>query len=187
MKQWIKKIIGAVSLFICIALIGGIMYTAIVMGQPPELEEQVREVAAPLEYLEPMAIDSALSFETVADYFPHPMAQMPQPYASSGAKAYDQQVGRETCRVVTYAYTQDDGSTFELTSATPASYMTHFANSSYSTEAKIGYVLGHYDAAYMTGEQHGYLIARDGEAVYVLSGPKDDNALYAIAAQVIFE
>ena len=93
-----------------------------------------------------------------------------------------QEIGGETCRVVTRDYTLDDGTGVLAISATPAAYMERLSQEGWTPQLITGFMLAELDAVYEQNGARAMLVAREGDAIYLIEAEVSEEALYALGA-----
>ena len=102
-------------------------------------------------------------------------------------RAQDAEVGGAVCRVITRTYALEGGGEAEIVSAYPAAYLARMAQEGYVPQLMTGFVLAGMDAVYAVSGGGCALYARDGECVYAIFAPTDEQAAYALGASAYLE
>jgi len=101
--------------------------------------------------------------------------------------AQDERVGETLCRVITRIYETESGVRAEAVSAYPAAYLERMALEGYAPQLITGFTLAGVDAVYALSGENCALYAREGERVYALFMPADEQAAYALGAASYLE
>lgn len=102
-------------------------------------------------------------------------------------QAQDVEIGGTLCRAVTRVYAMEDGRQAEAVSAYPAAYLYRMAQEGYEPQLITGFVLAGMDAVYALSGDRCALYARDGECVYAVFAPAEEQAAYALGAAAYLE
>lgn len=150
-----------------------------------EEANEARTGETPRPYVQPAALE-APAREDVGRYFPYPCAQLSeQAGVLESETAMDIKVSGQTCRVIERIYTDAQGTRIVARSATPAAYMTTYADCKARRE---GYTMADgLLAQYMYSETRHCLLMRAGETVYALETDAGKDALLKAAAYLTFE
>ncbi len=105
----------------------------------------------------------------------------------TGETAQDAQMGGATCRVMTRSYRLADGETVQAVSAYPAAYLEWMAQNGYVSQLVTGFTLAGMDAVYAVGDDGALLCAGEGDCVYMLLAPVDEQRIYALGAAAYLE
>lgn len=89
-------------------------------------------------------------------------------------------VGGETCSVLTREYALADGRVVLARRAAPAAYVERLSQEGWTPQLITGFVVAGLDAVYETSGERGMLLARDGDAVYLIEGEASEDELYAL-------
>ena len=181
------SIIKRLFALICWALLAAAcvctFYLVAVMGESPELDRAAQgpaPSAAPLS--SPRPLDGGVTAQNAAAYFPADLLALGNQTPVS-ASAADVRIGGETCRIVSLEYTTQENARVRCISATPAAYLLSLTDAGYTPDTTVGLRLRGQNAVHLAGPAGGALIAREGPVVYVLMGPEDLNALYALGEE----
>ena len=93
-----------------------------------------------------------------------------------------EETGGALCTVITRSYTLPDGALARAITATPAAYLERLAAQDVSMQLITGFVIDGLDAVYAVSGDTGILTARDGDTVYMIEAPDDQQALYELGA-----
>jgi len=96
--------------------------------------------------------------------------------------AQQQAFGGEICSVVTRVYQMENGAQAQTVTASPAAYIERLAVQGYEAQRVTGFVLAGMDAVYSIRGEEGMLSARQGDRIYMLSAPADEQTIYALGA-----
>lgn len=105
----------------------------------------------------------------------------------TGESARDIPCGGEVCRVIERTYTLPSGVKAQAVSAYPAAYLEWMAKSGYAPQLITGFSLAGMDAVYALRGGEALLLTRDGDFVYRVTAPADDQAMYALGAAAYLE
>lgn len=105
----------------------------------------------------------------------------------TGEKARDIPCGGETCRVIERTYALPSGMQAAAVSAYPAAYLEWMAKSGYAPQLVTGFSLAGMDAVYALQGKNALLCAREGDFVYMLAAPADEQTLYALGTAAYLE
>lgn len=97
--------------------------------------------------------------------------------------AQQQVFGGEICSVVTREYQLENGAQAQAVTASPAAYIERLAVQGYEAQRVTGFVLAGMDAVYSIRGEEGMLSARQGDRIYMLSAPADEQAIYTLGAE----
>lgn len=163
----------------CALVLSALFYGAVVyqLSDGGDGAEQVKQTAtaAPLE-----------QGASAAQMFPGALLALLQGELIQES-AQDIQMGAQTCRVVTRRYLLEDGREVRAISASPADYLRRLSQEGYVPELITGFLLAGMEAAYEIREEEGILIARSGDAVYMIEGAADEEAMYELGADAYLE
>lgn len=165
---------------VCAAVLGAIFYGTMVYQLLPDDAAQTMEPAQ--DYGTPPPMTDGMD---AAQAFPGPLLA-PAQGTLRERRAQDMEMGGETCRVVTAVY-DADGDVIEAVSAWPAAYIGRLAAEGWQAQLIAGCELAQLDAVYAEREGRGMLAAREGERVYLLIGPADEQRMYALGAACALE
>ena len=93
-----------------------------------------------------------------------------------------QELGGEVCSVVTREYALGDGASALAISATPAAYMERLALEGWTPQLITGFMLAGLDAVYEQNGDRAMLVAREGDAIYLIEAAAGEETLYALGA-----
>jgi hypothetical protein len=93
-----------------------------------------------------------------------------------------EEVGGALCTVTTRTYALADGSQALAVTASPAAYIERLSGKDVQMQLITGFVIDDLDAVYALRGGAGILAARSGDAVYMIEGPADQQALYELGA-----
>ena len=97
-------------------------------------------------------------------------------------RAEDAEMGGALCRVTTRVYETENGARLEAVTAYPAAYLERMAQEGFVPQLMTGFMIAGLDAVYAVSGGQCALYARDGERVYALFMPADEQAAYALGA-----
>ena len=97
-------------------------------------------------------------------------------------RAEDAEMGGTLCRVTTRVYETENGARLEAVTAYPAAYLERMAQEGFVPQLMTGFTIAGLDAVYAVSGGQCALYARDGERVYALFMPADEQAAYALGA-----
>lgn len=95
--------------------------------------------------------------------------------------------GGERCSVITREYALGDGTSALAVSATPAAYMERLALEGWTPQLITGFMLAGLDAVYEQNGDRAMLVAREGDAVYLIEASASEEALYALGVGAALE
>ena len=182
-SYWIKRLLTLVCWSFLAAACACTFYLVAVMGEAPELGRAAQgeaPVAVPLPSARPLG--GEITVQNASSYFPADLLALGD-QAPLSAAAADVRVGGEICRVVSLEYAPQGNARIRCISATPASYLLSLTDAGFVPDTAAGLRLRGQSAVHLSGPEGGALVAREGDAVYVLLGPDDLNALYALGEE----
>lgn len=159
-------------------------YVSMCMGMTEEAAN-ARTNETPRPYVEPKAMEAPVRGDA-AGYFPYPGAYLTeQAGVLESEMASDVQVSGRKCRVLERIYTDAQGRRVSVRSATPAAYLSTYADCEFSQE---GYAMPDgLSAQYIFSSQRDCLLMRSGEVVYAVETQDGKEALLRAAANLAFE
>lgn len=180
----IRRIAGVILLTAAMLVVLGAVYVLLSMNTTEEIRQAGKE-ATPLPYRTPPALTGTAT-QDVSRYFPYPSVVLAEDkYTLSQERAYDERAQGRNCRVVERTYTDSDGCTVTVRSATPATYLAAYTDCTVTQEL---YAMPDGRAAqYLTGDVRECLLMRDGEAVYGVETADGKAALLRAVAALGFE
>jgi len=98
-----------------------------------------------------------------------------------------EEMGVESCMVTVRIYRTDDGLEIEALSASPAAYAQRLSKEKWTAQLVTGFTLAGLEAVYSVRGEEGMLSARDGDRIYMLRAPVDEQALYVLGTQAFLE
>ena len=98
-----------------------------------------------------------------------------------------QEFGGAKCSVITREYALDDGASALAISATPAAYMERLSLEGWTPQLITGFMLAQLDAVYEQNGDRAMLVAREGDAVYLIEAEAGEEALYALGVGASLE
>lgn len=180
-SYWIKRLLALVCWSVLAAACACTFYLVAVMGEAPELGRAAQgEAPAPLPSARPLG--GEVTAQNASAYFPADLLALGD-QAPLSAAAADVRVGGEVCRVVSLEYAPQGNARVRCISAAPASYLLSLTDAGFVPDTAAGLLLRGQPAVHLSGPEGGALVAREGDAVYVLLGPDDLNALYALGEE----
>ena len=93
-----------------------------------------------------------------------------------------QEMGGALCTVITRSYLLPGGETARAITARPAAYLERLSAPGVQMQLITGFVIAGLDAVYAVSGETGLLAARDGDMVYMIEGPADQQAMYMLGA-----
>ena len=99
----------------------------------------------------------------------------------------EQEIGGEMCGVITREYALDDGTNALAISATPAAYMERLSLEGWTPQLITGFMLAGLDAVYEQNGERAMLVAREGDAVYLIEAGASEETLYALGVGAALE
>ena len=91
-------------------------------------------------------------------------------------------IGGALCTVITRSYLLPGGETARAITARPAAYLERLSAPGVQMQLITGFVIAGLDAVYAVSGETGLLAARDGDMVYMIEGPADQQAMYMLGA-----
>ena len=159
----------------CALVLGGMFYAAMAY----QLAGGERETAAVS-----LADDSAAPLVQAAQAGALMALEGLQPVSEQAA---DVQAGGALCREVTRVYLTESGIEVQAVSAYPAAYLERMAQEGFAPQLITGFTLAGMDAVYALSGEKCALYAREGERVYALIMPADEQAAYALGISAYLE
>ena len=160
----------------CAAVLGFLFYGVMVYqltGDDAPQEAQTQASPAPL-----------VPGQSTAALFPGELLALPG-LVLEGEQARDEEYGGKSCRVITRTYRRDDGAEIKAFSAYPAAYVQRVAQEGFAAQLVTGFSIGMLDAVYALRGSDAALYARNGECIYVITAPADEQAVYALGAAAV--
>lgn len=105
----------------------------------------------------------------------------------AGEQTAAQEMGGESCTVTTRIYRTGDGLEIEAVSASPAAYAERLSKEKWAAQLVTGFTLAGLDAVYSVRGEERMLSAREGDRIYMLRAPVDEQALYVLGAGAYLE
>lgn len=99
-----------------------------------------------------------------------------------GETQTQQQTGGALCSVLTRTYALADGTQAHAITASPAAYLERLAAQGVEMQLITGFVIDGMDAVFALSGGTGLLAAREGDFVYMIEGPADQQAMYELGA-----
>jgi len=158
-KDWISSAMGMASVLLCALVLGVVFYGAMAYQMAGERRSDMMRSAVQEDGLLALPDVQLLSQEETQQTF-----------------------GGEICSVVTRVYQLEDGVQAQAVTASPAAYIERLAAQGYEAQRMTGFVLAGMDAVYSVHGMQGMLSAREGERIYLLSAPADEQMIYALGA-----
>ena len=97
------------------------------------------------------------------------------------------QMGGKLCDVLTRTYLLADGTRAQAITASPAAYIERMKEEGWQAQLITGFAIGPLDAIYAVSGESAMLCAQSGQTVYMILAQADENALYALGADAVFE
>lgn len=175
---------GAIAALIglaCALVLGGVFYAAMAYQLAGGGGEA--DASAALSAASPAPLAPGM---TAAQLYPGALMALDGAHLLS-ERAQDIGMGGAVCRAVTRVYALEDGRQAEAVSAYPAAYLERMAQEGYEPQLITGFMLAGMDAVYALSGGGSVLYARDGECVYAVFAPADEQAAYALGASAYLE
>ena len=96
-------------------------------------------------------------------------------------------MGGKTCDVLTRTYRLEGGAQVQAVTASPAAYIERMKEEGWQAQLITGFAIGPLDAIYAVSGENAMLCAQSGQTVYMILAQADENALYALGADAVFE
>ena len=96
-------------------------------------------------------------------------------------------MGGKTCDVLTRTYRLEGGAQVQAVTASPAAYIERMKEEGWQAQLITGFAIGPLDAIYAVSGESAMLCAQSGQTVYMILAQADENALYALGADAVFE
>mgnify|MGYP003098497412 CR=1 FL=1 len=96
-------------------------------------------------------------------------------------------MGGNTCDVLTRTYRLEGGAQVQAVTASPAAYIERMKEEGWQAQLITGFAIGPLDAIYAVSGENAMLCAQSGQTVYMILAQTDENALYALGADAVFE
>ena len=96
-------------------------------------------------------------------------------------------MGGKTCDVLTRTYRLEGGAQVQAVTASPAAYIERMKEEGWQAQLITGFAIGPLDAIYAVSGESAMLCAQSGQNVYMILAQADENALYALGADAVFE
>ena len=95
--------------------------------------------------------------------------------------------GGQACTAVVRTYRLENGAQAEAITARPAAYIERLSEEGYAPQLITGFLLAEMEAVYAVRGEAALLCARADDAVYMIAGPADEQAMYALGAAARLE
>ena len=96
-------------------------------------------------------------------------------------------MGGKTCDVLTRTYRLEGGAQVQAVTASPAAYIERMKEEGWQAQLITGFAIGPLDAIYAVSGENAMLCAQSSQNVYMILAQADENALYALGADAVFE
>lgn len=96
-------------------------------------------------------------------------------------------MGGKICDVLTRTYRLEGGAQVQAVTASPAAYIERMKEEGWQAQLITGFAIGPLDAIYAVSGENAMLCAQSGQNVYMILAQADENALYALGADAVFE
>ena len=96
-------------------------------------------------------------------------------------------MGGRVCDVLIRTYQLEDGTQAQAVTAGPAAYIERMKQEGWQAQLVTGFAIGETDAVYARSGENAMLCAQSGQTVYMILAQADENALYALGADAVFE
>lgn len=118
--------------------------------------------------------------------------QAPGTLALQEAQLLSEQVLRERrggqdCTLTQRQYQREDGTQATLITAQPAAYIERLSEENWTARLITGFTLAGMEAVYAVRGEETMLCARQGEVIYMLLSPADEQTLYTLGAAAVLE
>lgn len=180
----IRRIAGWLGLTAFALLALGAVYVLLSMNTTEEIR-QADAAATARPYVEPLALEGVAT-QDAAKYFPYPGALLTgETHMLAQEQARDEHMQGQKCRVIERVYTDAEGCAVTVRSATPAAYLTAYADCTVTQELYA--MPDGRTAQYLAGDARVCLLMRDGETLYAIETADGKDALLRAAAALAFE